>query len=214
MGLGGGVSVPAGAVVVVVASCPGAGASDTVTDSQGNSYTLISTVAGYGSIFYSVLSTGLTGSPTFSRDSITYDATGIGGIALSAMSITGVAASSPLDAAVTARASGGSGSSPSVTSGTPSSAGEAMVAGLAYDSGATFTQDTTNGWSTPPARAVSTINDVAVGGSQVVAGAAAKTFAPTLSSGSNWAAWIIGFLPVQSQVPYTPTAQLGPIIAQ
>jgi hypothetical protein len=107
------------------------------------------------------------------------------GAALFISTVTGTASSSVEDAA--ARACGGSttpSTNPSVTSGVPTGSGEFFVAtynGQRNSSGATYTEDTGNGW-TLIGGAFGGANQSDGGGYQVNAGSGALTHNPTVSS--------------------------------
>ena len=188
-----GVTVPAGAIIVVaVTEASGDALLGSVSDSAGNSYSLITSADAGGSSFYeSGIFYSTTGN-ALSGGSLTYTKhNGVANTAISAVYVTGAKASSPLDTAVTQRATGSS-SAPSVTSGTPTSQGELFIATVGWPN-ATLTQDSGHGWASPPAQGSSTAN--VAGGNQINSTAAALTFSPALGSAQSWAAFVIGFKP-------------------
>ena len=200
--------VPSGALIIVCVSEHVASLSGSVADTHNTPYSSITGLdvsTQLGRLFYFPNATALV-----SGDTITYTKTGIVAAAMSAFYVTGALASSPLDTAVTASASGNS-TAPSVTSGTPGVAGELMVAFVACALRSTYTQDTTNGWATPPVQATTgtliTSTDVS-GGNQVNAGTGTKVFAPTLGTIIAWDAFVVGFKPVVPTV-YTFTMAAG-----
>ena len=191
-----GVTVPAGAIIVVlVGEASGASSLGSVSDSAGNSYSIItqaandgSPVFGVGGIFYSTTGNALSnGTITYTKQSSPDAAS------LSAVYVTGAAATNPLDTAVTASATGLS-TNPSVTSGTPATNCELFIGALSWSpNSGTFGEDGGNGWATPPNQGTSESFTVVAGGSQVNGSYGAKTFAPSLSASFKWAAFIIGF---------------------
>lgn len=191
-------SVPANVLIVVgTAELSTASSGGSCTDSNSDSYTSIVSAAnnnvttnGFGQVFYFS-----NNSATLS--SITYTKQTSGSVAgLSALYATGVAVS-PLDSVVTAHATGSS-ATPSVTSGTPSVGGELFVGFISWRSGsATFTQDTTDGWSSTGGLAAFSATQGGsaangAGGNQIAS--ASTKFAPTISQSSTWAAFVVGFM--------------------
>lgn len=193
------VTVPASSLIIV-GVCEynsGTGGSGTVSDGV-NTYTLIKAASpnslhGTCSI-YSAPSASLTSGTITYTKFLTGSVTAISAFYASNM------VSQAADSAVSASATGNS-TSPSVTSGTPAVAGELFVAlcGQADVVGpvSTFTQDTAHGWTTPFVDSVAGTSPTASvdGGSQVNGSLSSLTFSPTLSSGGNWAAIVVGFKP-------------------
>lgn len=189
-----GVTVPAGSLIVVaVADAGNAAPGGSVTDGS-NTYSGIlganvanTTADGSQRLFYAFNSVALSGA------TITYSGTTTGsGPAIAAFYATGLNTSSdPHDAGVDTTATGTS-SDPSVTSGSPAGTGELFVAlnalGVANGS---FTQDSGNGWSTPPDFESGFI--LIAGGNQVNAGGSAKTFAPKWSRSAPWSVGVTAF---------------------
>lgn len=182
-----GVTVPAGSLIIVIVDENGSNvALGSVADGV-NTYS--SAGSTFGKIFFAANASLSGGTITYTKNVSGDTAT------ISAAYATGVATVSPLDAAVTATATG-SGTSPSVTSGTPGQSGElfiGMVSPLATSGSITMTQDAGHGWSFPPNFVDTTVTAVG-GGNQVNAGTGTKIFAPTLTGTSiTWDAGVFGF---------------------
>lgn len=195
-------TITSGSLVVLAVDEEVTGGIGTVTDSASNNYAaivsnrIVGAAAGWGAIFYSVLTTQLPKSGTITYTKNTSGATA----STTVLSATGNTAS-PLDAAVTATASNSTTGSttPSVTSGTPAVSGELFV-GIVVAHGVTgFTVDTGNGWATPPD--FSQFNSgnrgaMVGGGSLTNAGTGTKTHAPVLGTSRQWTDYIVGFKPL------------------
>lgn len=179
-----GLTVPAGVAVFVAvmeqngSATPGTGS---VADGTNGAYSAGPTTGADNcrlSLFYFLNAAALaSGTVTFTKG-------GSGNRAsISAFYASGVATTSALDASVTATQNTVTGNPPvySLTSGSPSESGELLV-GLVgtrcASTAPTFTQDTTNGWATPPDYA-NTIYEWGAGGTLVNAGSGTKTFSPT-----------------------------------
>lgn len=191
--------VPSGSIIVVVVGEQNNTVGGSLADSKGNTYTpIVSLQSGitFISAYYAKNSIALV-----SGDIITFTKrTGNDQAVISACYITGGDTIAPLDTAITASASG-VGTSPSVTGGTPGATDLQMGATLGQAALATdsFTQDTTNGWASPPNVATDTVVGkgtitITLGGGNQVS-AAVKTFAPSFSTSSVWQAIIFGFVP-------------------
>lgn len=193
--------VPAGALIGLVATetASTTAAGGTVTDTGLNTYTAQTPISlngvttnGFSQFFWVNNATTL-----ISTNTIVYaKQTALGRATISAFYVTGLATSSVLDSAVTASATG-TGTSPSVTSGTPSVAGDLFVAIAGWSAvlSRTYTQDTGHGWAAPPT-AVNPSGTVAGlgGGNQVNAGTGTIQFTPTINAGgTNYAVQIFGF---------------------
>ena len=144
----------------------------------------------------------IANSSALSSATITYTKNTSGSAAvMSAFYVTGIAAVSPLDTAVSASNNDSTSTNPlfTLTSGTPSVSGELFVALVTTDGGSWFAQDTANSWATPPVLVYNTLNGTGqvAGGTQINAGTGTKAFAPGNTSGAsrNWAAWVLGFKP-------------------
>jgi hypothetical protein len=193
-------TVAAGNLVIVPVQS-GQNGNGTVSDTQSNSYTLLTSVhpdntgtSGTTQLFYSSITTRLT-----SSDTITYSTGGSRtSIAASACYATGIATSSPVDVGVTKTATGNGGhmSPASVTgAGSASQSGELWVGVLGVASAVTYTNSGSGTWATTPAAASGSTETVG-GGSQVNAGTTALTYTATLSSAAAWALIIVAFAPV------------------
>jgi hypothetical protein len=176
--------VPAGSLIVVtVIENNTTGTIGTINDTSDNIYTKITDLSpnaananGRAAMFYCK-----NCQPLVSGNLITYNkiTTGVS-VMIDSFYATGVDTAAPLDTAVTATSSASS-STPTVTSGTPSVAGELFVAAVFRKGSTTFTQDTTHGWAAPPNPASSSTHGSA-GGSQVNAGTGTKIYSPTLGT--------------------------------
>jgi hypothetical protein len=197
-----GVTVPAGALIfVAVIEYNGVNTSGSVADSvDAGNFSAGTPIGsdnnpnayGYGNYYFLANSAGL------SSGSITYTKGASGGyVAMTAFYATGVAKTSALDAAVTATVYG-SGSSYSLTSGTPAVHSELFVA---FQMGsAAFTQDSANNWIAPPTTVIyAAVPNRIDGGSQVNPGTSPIVFSPG-AGGLNpyYVTWIIGFKPIPS----------------
>lgn len=184
-----GVTVPAGALIVVVVN----EANNTfispssMTDGT-NTYSFDTNT---GDIYYVANASALSGATITYTKQISGDDT-----VISAFYATNIAASSPIDSATH-----GLGST-TVTSGTPVQSGELFVAQLFVESSAapTITQDTGDGWVFPPNTVSlfdgSTLFQTLSGGTQVNVGTGTKTYTPTITGGGtifDTATQIIGF---------------------
>jgi hypothetical protein len=190
-------TIAVGSLVVVAAAQNAAVLGSTaIADSQSNTYTLITDVfpsggTNFEALYYSVLTTALVGG----TDTITLTKTTSGtAAALSVLSATGNS-STPLDTSVTATTSGSAGIG-TLTSGTPSVAGELFVAFVgAADAFDSLASDTTNSWTTPPFALQITVAPHSVGAYQVNAGTGTKIYAPTTMYAGFWGIIIAGFKP-------------------
>lgn len=182
-----GVTVPAGAMIFCFAS-EAQSAIGSFTDTV-NAYTKLGLLNGQtnpiAQASYVPVASSLSGG------TITYTRGGSAGdsAAISALYATGLSGV-PLDSAVTAAASGNA-SAPSLTSGTPSVAGELFIA-VHSNSGSSSTADPN--WSAPPD--TDTANNTHVyGGNQINAGFGTKSYNPT-GNQTRWNAAIYGFEPL------------------
>lgn len=186
--------IPAGSTIVVLGNSSAGNFSGTaVTDTAGNTYVL------KGSSSYSAGSLAAIWvvqncSALVSGNTITVHVP-VGQLSIAALALVGVPASS-LDLTTTPTV--GTSSTPSITSGTPTMAGEIFVAGLAYvavSPTTTFTQAA--GWSTPfdSITASGVVQNLA-GGSRIQTGSAAPfTYAPSLSASNKWGLFLLTFKP-------------------
>ncbi len=207
-------SVGAGALIVVLINeASTTGATGTVTDTAGNTYTKAATKTnnnaaanGCGSIFYAWNVTALNVGNT-----ITYTRNTAGkAVAMAALAAGGIQSSSnPLDLNTTptfGSSTGGTG----ISSGTPAVAGELFVGGITLNpnaSGDTFTQDTNHAWAVPFAvlKGVGGGTNGLAGGSFVNPLNTGLTYAPTHTS-RTWAAFLLSFKPAPSGTAYTLVA--------
>lgn len=191
---------PTGSLIVVGATQDGSSVTPgTVTDSAGNTYTLITSKTlnnnsgnGIGAIYYAYNISSLTNGV----GTITY--TNGGGvsrsIALSIFDITGEkTVSTPLDLNTTAT----SGLSSSISigpSGTPSVIGELFVGFAFFATTAISAASQGAGFTTPPNPVNSSAsNPGIVGGTLIEAGTSTHTYAPTLNTSNRWAAVLVSF---------------------
>lgn len=194
-------TVSAGSLIVVVVEertnqAPGGSLVDSGASNSYVGTTGISLAAtqsnGWVRMFYvknaSALSSGST---------ITYTPGGTANpVCMSAFFVTGADTSAPLDTTVTASATG-TGTTPSVTSGSPAAAGELFLGVLgSRGSSGTFTQDTGVAWATPPTEGTSGTGNGAArvnGGVFVNTGTGTLTYAPTTTVSGAYAVLIFGF---------------------
>lgn len=174
--------VPQGAGVTVIVQ-NGSGISS-CTDTGSNTYAAtINVTAGalIMAMFTSVLGTALVSGNSITAH-VTSDTT-----CMTACYCTGVSA---LDSGITAHASNTS-STPTVTSGTPSTASSGLIGGLIWSSSSiTFTQ--ASGYIstlTGETAASFQIN----GGTKIISSASPTAFSPTLSGSIPWLIGIVGF---------------------
>ena len=192
--------VPAGALVVVCVadnSVAGTGGLNAVADTGGNTYKVAVQANNNGAAANGcgIMWTAQVQNALVNTNTITYTlGTATSSAAVSAFYISG--APTLVEAAASAT---GSSAAPSVTSGTPSVAGDlfvAMVSGTTLI--ASFTQDGTDAaWVSPPGQ-VSIAAPPLGGGNVVNAGAGTMKYAPAFGTSDTWAALIMG---VQASAP-------------
>lgn len=200
--------VPAGSLICVAVDERATVGNPSCADAATNTYTRIlsevATSRGQLDLFYAWNASALTAGQT-----ITVTKAGNDAIAVSAFYATGIQTSSdPHDSAVDAVATGST-TTPSVTSGTPSASGDLFVALLAQTNTSTFTQDTTHGWLSPPpieANPGGTSPAQLDGGTQINSGTGTITFAPTITSATQWAIGVTAFKKRVTQFTQTITA--------
>jgi len=185
-----GATVPAASlIIVVVVENTTTAVLGTVGDTV-NTYSSITPIHATGvtiGIFYAPNASLSGGTITYTKNASTHVA------AVSAVYSSNIATSSPLDSAVTATATGAS-AAPTVTSGSPAQSGELFIGALGWSNGtATFTQDSGNGWSSPPNSVVTASAPSVAGGNQVNSGTGTKAYAPSLSTAVVWADLVVGF---------------------
>lgn len=187
-------TIAAGSLIFVfVVETSGAPGSSAVTDTAGNTYTALAALTTIGTIngraYYCANCAALSsGTITYTKASSAHDA------GMTALSATNLATSSANDAAVTALANA-FGTTASVTSGTPSVAGELFI-GVEFCNVDGTTPTQASGWSSSPGTetgGASTIN--MFGGNLVNAGTTAQTWATPMGSGVSWSNAVYGFKP-------------------
>lgn len=189
--------VPAGALIFIgitefTSTGPGGGS---VSDTH-NTYTSVqakfnnnASAQGFGDSFYAANVTALT-----SSDTITYTKKVSGAqCGITACYAVGITPTNPLDTAATAVTTGLT-SSPTVTSGTPSGAGELFFGLVTQNSGGVPGFVQASGWATPPNEPTATNNTAVDGGNQVNAGSGTLTFNPTIGAHQE-ACFICAFIP-------------------
>jgi hypothetical protein len=187
-----GVTVPAGALIVVVAAEVTSAAAGTCADGTNGAYTVatsgaMSTAAGFGTLFYFPNSAALTNATiTFTKQTTARAAS------IAAFYVTGILAASPLDAAVTATTAVNS-ATPTVTSGTPAQAGELIIGACAYSNASARTLTNTGSFNTPFANQTGQPTASVGGGHLNVNGSGVVTFTPTLAAASDNRTMIVGF---------------------
>lgn len=183
-------AVPAGTTIVILGFFNGTSAgSTTASDTKGNSYVLKASQSGnnistntFVQALVSETGNALTTSDTITITNATVDATN--GMFFDVAYIVGLASGTKLDAAVTAT-SFGTGTSASITSGTPGVAGEMMIALATNVTTIGATTGNSLNWLNPWA-----ISNIAI--AQEYYGTSAQTVVQTVASGP-WAALILGF---------------------
>jgi len=186
--------VPVGALIVVCVSdnsVSGTGGLNAVADTGGNVYTSAvqannnnAAANGCGIMYTANVTKALVNTNT-----ITYTlGTATSSAAVAAFYIKG--APTLIEAKNSAT---GSSTTPSVTSGTPSVAGDLFIGMVSATTlVSSFTQDSTNAaWASPPGQ-VSIAAPPLGGGNVVNAGAGTRTYAPTFGTTDTWAALIMG----------------------
>jgi hypothetical protein len=204
-------TVPAGSLICVFiydnGGMPNAGS---VTDTAGNTYTRILPYLSTA-MFYAWNCLQLV-----NGNKITYTKrdSSNGSVADSLYATGVMKTADPHDAAVDATHTLATGTTtPTVTSGVPSVAGELFIAGLGWGNYgvAGVTQDTTNGWATPFVE-VNAYSIEVFGGNQVNAAMTAKIFTPTVNGmnpAGGYAAVVTAFKPSPSLVSGGNMPMLG-----
>lgn len=201
--------VPSGSLIVLAASELAAYvAGGSAADTNNTPYSSIAHVS-YATTFFQQFYFQ-NAAALVSGNTITYTKQSPIQTLLSAFYATGIATSGVLDTAVTA-----SGTT-TVTSGTPSIAGELFVALAGVhaitSTGGTYVQDTGNGWSAPYSTSNAsygpTSKNLIGGGNQVNSGTGTKTFAPT-GLVAFQGMQVIGFKPLSLIKQRRTTTPLG-----
>lgn len=194
-----GVTVPAGALIVVSVLERNATVSGSVSDTL-NSYSPAPAVSlsGGGRVqaFYAYNVSALSGGTiTFTKISAPNTAV------ISAFYVTGASTSSPLDLANSVALSATA--TPSLTSGTPAVPGELFVGIAGYGNTGTYIQ--ASGWSAPPNAVIGTASALG-GGNLINSGTSTQTFSPTVSAGTpSWGLIILSFEPPSSNFIFSPS---------
>ena len=199
-----GPAIPPGSCVVFVVCEAGATSNGAVSDGV-NTYSLVASQTLGGSsgqlqVFraYNAAAIGQYGA------SVTYTKVGSANkCSMSGFAVTNVLSTSdPVDASVTVSGNGTT-TTPSLTSGTPSVAGELFVCALGINStGTTYTQS--GGLAAPPDNQINETTCQIAGGSLINPGTSAYVFAPTVAATvTGTASIIIGLKPKTGNVGWT-----------
>lgn len=209
--------IPVDAVIcIAVSQCDNVsyGTGCSVADSRSNAYTEVdhsnfaaTTGVGFLQAFRCQVTTAL-----LAGDTITVTKQGTGAGVISGLFATGgLIGSASYDAAVKVTATGAFSTSPAVTSGTPSVAGELIVVAMGWQDTNVATL-TANSFTTPFNSAKTSgaaIRDAGVGGGYVVdATTGTEAWTGTLSATDRWSAIIFGFKP-STGVSYTISPAAG-----
>jgi hypothetical protein len=192
--------VPAGALIVVLASEVTSASAGTCSDGTNGAYSTatsgaMSTAAGFGTLFYFQNSANLTNA------TITYTKQTSGRAAsIAALYVTGAATASALDSAFT-NTSAVNSASPTVTSAAaPAGSGEVIIGACAYSNAAAKTLANTGSFITPFSNQTGQ-STASVGGGHInVGGSLSATFNPTLSGASDNITMIVAFKPPSAQL--------------
>lgn len=191
-------TVPAGALIVVLVTENTSASAGTCADGASNTYAVPSggSVAlpssnGFVQIFRAYNVSALT------NQSITYTKQTSGrACAISAFYVTGIQTSGdPVDASVTATASGTS-SAPAATTGTPSQIGTLLVMGVGWENasaGTAFTQSTNANFGAPFSTNNTLAAASAAGANAVSMGRSPVAYAGILGASGSWGAIALGF---------------------
>lgn len=186
-------NVSIGDVILVFLSYGGGTVVPTApTDSGLNTYTLLNSNTTLNSGNSSILLWASTATAALTTSSIITVNCPLGS---ATCNITGVTGQGTLDLNTTS--TGGFSTTPSITSGTPSSSGELFIgfAGTVGNNTHTWTQSA-GGWSSPPnfVNGSSGIGAGGVeGGNQVNAGTGTLTYHPVVSTTVNWGCFLLSY---------------------
>lgn len=205
--------VPAGALIYVAVQDMGTTVGGSISDSASNVYTLINSISINNNTANGTLRTyyAKNVAALISGNAIQVTrGTSSGNCAITAMYATGIDTVAPLDASVSATAFGNFTTTPSVTSGTPTLAGDLFLGAYGTNnSSPTITGDTGHGWTTPPPTSLSIFaNGYLYGANQVNASATSKIFSPTTGVSVAYAASICAFKDAVAASPKRPFPNL------
>jgi hypothetical protein len=170
----------------------------TISDTNGSTYTVLATWAGINNNAKGIAYTNLTGTGN-GPGVISVTPSGGFGVVFSAFyAVNTSAASNPFDSATVATVNS---TTPSVTSGTPTRAGEQFIGIALHENAATstMTQDAT--WFSPPIRSVSGAHNGVffVGGANKTDfGTGTLSYAPTFTNTPTVRSYIVGVFPAIS----------------
>lgn len=187
------ITVPAGALIVVIVSEVTSAAAGTMADATNGAYTLgtsgaMSGAAGFGMVFY------FANSAALSAVTLTYTKQTSGRItSLSAFYATGIATTTPLDTAVTATTAVNS-ATPTVTGGVPTQP-DLIVGACAYSNASARTLTNSGSFVVPFSTNSGQPTAQCGGGHINIGGAVATTFNPTLAAACDNLTMIVGFKP-------------------
>ena len=200
-----GIYVPSGALILVAVTEFGSVTAGSLSDGGTNTYTLLTSELMSGSVgivmlFYTLNALALTNATFTYTKGLTGDKA-----SMSLQYVLGIAASSAVDATVTAVAQGSS-TTPSVISGAPGTTGEYIVGVVGWDGGGAYTLTNVAPFATP-FDTVNTQNAASLGGGCWNSSATtAVTYAPTLSTTAPWASIIAGFKPASAPIGWWAVA--------
>lgn len=191
------VDAPSGSLIVVVVDC-GNNVSFAITDGNSNTYTAGTKINNTGHIqpFWAINNADL---PIGSTITLTTGG-GPGAIALAAFSTTGIASPTPID--TQAAGATGTGTTPSIATGTLAQASELVLGFIDISSGHGDTFTESSGFTGFTDISAST-RDLRVA-YQIVAATTTVTYAPTLGTSRNYAANVLSFAGVASGTTVSP----------
>lgn len=180
------VDAPSGSLIVVVVDC-GNNVSFAITDGNSNTYTAGTKINNTGHIqpFWAINNADL---PIGSTITLTTGG-GPGAVALAAFSTTGIASPTPID--TQAAGATGTGTTPSIATGTLAQASELVLGFIDISSGHGDTFTESSGFTGFTDISAST-RDLRVA-YQIVAATTTVTYAPTLGTSRNYAGNVLSF---------------------
>lgn len=183
--------VPAGStIVVLVVPTTGSGALGGVIDTQSNTYAQKAIIRYDSNVLFAAMYVCQNCAALTPGNTITFSISG-GASIMSALAIrTSQAVSLDLNTTPTS----GKSTTPSLTSGTPSVAGEIFVGGVAYVTASPTTALVQAvGWTTPPDFATPNSNQSLGGGWLKNPGTSPQTYTPTLTGSNFWGIMLMSF---------------------